>query len=570
MKIYQCCFCIIFLICGSYSFAQVPSVYPQNYFRDPLDIPIQLSANFGDLRSNHFHMGLDIRTQGRENLYVHAAADGYISRIKIEKWGYGKAIYITHPNGFTTLYAHLNTFYEALENYIEDKQYKDQQWAQDIDIPAGLFPVTKGQFIALSGNTGGSAGPHLHFEIRDTKTDNNLNPELFGFNIPDNAAPVIYGLYWYDRRYSTYLAEAKSIPVKAAGNTYNTVSKIVKVGSPLLSLGIRTMDKYSGSPFRFGIYQSELWMDDSLLHAFQLNNFSYDDTRYINACIDYTRYMKDGVFVQHLATLPGNKLNIFSEAGGSGVIILSDTIAHKINIAVKDIHGNTSRIEFFIQYDKNLERQLPTQVNAAALVPGHPGEINTANARAKFSALSFYDTLSLVLMEQASAKPNAASALIGIHNYFVPVHDSFSIALKTTLPAVQYLRSRVVMQLQSNRHKEIAKPIWNGDWASAKFNRLGFVQLLIDTIPPAIKAIGWQSGTKFTTQKTLRLRCTDELDEIATFNAELDGQWLLFAEKNDDFIYTFDDHCPRGLHTLVVTVIDKAGNTTEQRFKFTR
>ena len=130
-----------------------------------MNIPIQLVSNFGELRTDHFHMGLDIRTQSRENLPVFAAADGYVSRIKIEKYGYGKAIYITHPNGYTTLYGHLNSFYNVLENYLESKQYKEKKWEQDFDLPANMFHVTKGQFIANSGNTGGSQGPHLHFEI---------------------------------------------------------------------------------------------------------------------------------------------------------------------------------------------------------------------------------------------------------------------------------------------------------------------------------------------------------------------------------------------------------------------
>src|SRR3954451_17526096 len=168
---------LIFLSLNSIlSFAPVNSqglfssdVYPQGYFRNPLGIPIQLAANFGELRTNHFHMGFDIRTQQRENLPVYAAAQGYVSRIKIEKSGFGRAIYISHPNGYTTLYAHLNDFYEELNSYVKDKQYADKQWEQEIDLKPNQFPVEKGQIIAYSGNTGGSEGPHLHFEIRDTK-----------------------------------------------------------------------------------------------------------------------------------------------------------------------------------------------------------------------------------------------------------------------------------------------------------------------------------------------------------------------------------------------------------------
>ena len=170
---------VILLSIGFTLFAQ--KNYPQNYFRNPMNIPMDLSANFGELRSNHWHMGLDIRTQQRENLSVYAAAEGYVSRVKVEPGGFGQAIYITHPNGYTTLYAHLNAFYPALQQYVKDQQYKLESWAVDIQVPANMFPVIKGTYIAKSGNTGGSQGPHVHFEIRDSETERCLNPLLFKF-----------------------------------------------------------------------------------------------------------------------------------------------------------------------------------------------------------------------------------------------------------------------------------------------------------------------------------------------------------------------------------------------------
>src|SRR5215216_4132705 len=181
-----------------------PQGYPQNYFRNPLNIPMQLVANFGELRANHWHMGLDIRTQQKVNLPVYAAAEGYIARVKIEPGGFGRAIYINHPNGYTTLYAHLNNFFPALEQYVKTEQYKLESWEVELEIPQNLFPVSKGSFIAYSGSTGGSQGPHVHFEIRDTKTDECLNPLLFGFPIADVVPPTISRLAMYDRNRSVY------------------------------------------------------------------------------------------------------------------------------------------------------------------------------------------------------------------------------------------------------------------------------------------------------------------------------------------------------------------------------
>ena len=545
------------------------SSYPQNYFRNPLDIPIQLVANFGELRPNHFHMGLDIRTQGRENLPVYAAADGYISRIKIEQYGYGNAIYITHPNGYTTLYAHLNTFYTALADYIKAKQYKEQSWAQDFELPAGLFNVTKGQFIAYSGNTGGSAGPHLHFEIRDTKTGNNLNPQLFGFNIVDKQPPVIYKLFWYNRQYSTYQLPGKQIAIAKKGAAYTTAGKIIKVNSPVISLGITTEDLNPSTPFKIGIYSATLWMDDSILNDFKMDNFSYTDTRYLNASIDYSKYIKEKVYVQYLAQLPGNQLKIFDPEVSNGVIILADTMPHNIKIVVKDVYGNTSILNFQIQLQQPFSNYMYPE-NAQALLPEHENIVTGKNVKVLFSKNAFYDAVPFVLSEFTATNNNSASAVIGLHNYTVPVHDSFTVQIKTTLASNNFLKNYVVMQLTRGSGKVTVKGIWTGDWMTAGFKSLGNVQLLIDTVPPTVTPVAWKNGANLSTAKAIILKCKDDVDDINSFTALLDGKWLLFSANNDNYTYRFDEHCAKGLHTLTVTITDIAGNTTTQNFTFTR
>jgi hypothetical protein len=233
-------------------------------------------------------------------------------------------------------------------------------------------------------------------------------------------------------------------------------------------------------------------MDDSLLNAFQLNDFSYPDSRYINACTDYSVYVKTNSFIQHLSTLPGNLLKVFSEAGGTGEIILKDTTVHKISIALKDVHDNTTSINFLLQYNSALQQNITYPSNAKPLVPRRSDSVIGKNVKAFFSATSFYDAVSFQLAENASTSPNAVSPMVALHNYTVPVQDSFTVQLKTTKLLTASLKDRVVMQLISNKHKEVTKGIWNGDWMIAKFNRLGFVQLLLDTIAPVIKPVGWQ------------------------------------------------------------------------------
>jgi len=568
MKIPVHLFIACLLLYPGFIFSQ--QQYPKNYFRNPLDIPIQLAANFGELRPDHFHMGLDIRTQGRENLPVYASADGYISRIKIEKWGYGKAIYITHPNGFVTLYAHLNSFYSPLEDFVKKHAYDEESWEQDINFEPGSFPVKKGQFIALSGNTGGSAGPHLHFEIRDKKTGNNFNPQLFGLGIADNIAPVIEKLFIYDRRYSTSESVVKQVALKASGNSYTTQPPIVKTGTPMLSFGVTAEDKSSNSTFKFGIYQAELWMDDSLINAFQLNDFSYDETRYVNACIDYSKYKRQNVYVQYLSILPGNRLKIFSEAGGPGKIALHDTLPHRIGINIKDVNGNAARLTMMLQFDGSLQQQPGFSAGAPRVFPNQPNTVKSKNAQFSFPETAFYDTALLVVQEEPAGTKNAASAAIVLPQN-IPVHGYYTAQIKTSLSKGDPLRNHVIMFLTNGKSKDAVKGTWNGDFMYGNFKKFAVLQLMIDTVPPTIKPVGWKEGSNLKAQQSLKLHCTDQFDEVAFFSARLEnGQWLLFAKKDDDFIYYFDQYCPPGPHTLTVTVTDKAGNKSEAELAFTR
>lgn len=560
-------FIVFFILC---SFINAQN-YPQNYFRSPLNIPLQLAANFGELRADHFHMGLDIRTQGKENLPVFAAADGYVSRVEVSEYGFGKAIFIVHPNGYTTVYGHLNNFFPALNDFVKNKQYEDESWQQDDSLQPGLFKVFKGQLIAYSGNTGASAGPHLHFEIRDSKTGNNLNPELFGFNIPDKIPPAIYSLSWYDRRYSTYQSGPKTIAVKGKAGIYNTVNKVIKIGSPLISLGISAEDKNETSPFMFGIYSAELRLDDSLIFAFELSNISYDETRYVNACIDYKTWASSKKYIQHLSILPGNDLPIFTSTPSRGLIIINDTSLHNISVNISDVYGRTSNINFQIQYSDSLQQNISYTPNAKPILPDQENVIHGNYFEAAFRKNAFYDGVPFTFSESLNKMPNTASPLIVLHNYLVPVHNRYTIKIKTSLPANDSLRNRTIMQFVSGNHKDIVKGEWQGDWMQSSSRRLGNIQLVTDTIPPVIQFIGWKNGLKIlSTQRSLHIKCTDNMEEVESFKATLDGQWLMFVKKSNDFIYSFDEHCTKGPHQLVITVSDVAGNISEQSFSFTK
>ncbi|HLX66099.1 MAG TPA: M23 family metallopeptidase, partial [Puia sp.] len=356
----------------SFSSLFVAAEYPQHDFRDPLGIPMSLAANFGELRPNHYHMGLDIRTQHRENLPVYAAADGYIARVQIEPFGFGQAIYIRHPNGYTTVYGHLNRFIPALAAYVEQQQYRQQSWTVDLTIPAGQFPVKQGEQIAWSGNTGGSQGPHLHFEIRLTAAGINLNPLLFGLPVEDRVPPKITRLAWYDGGQGIYEQQAHVLPVQLGRLP---AGAILTVPVARIGFAISASDAQSDSLNPNGIYRAILEEDNRPVLGFQLDHISYDDTRNINAHIDYKTRATGGPFLQQLFFLPGYPFpsiyRVPGPAGGfdpaaragdtaqrtriagrpaDGFIDLSDGRAHAIGIVVSDTRDNRTRIGFTVQY----------------------------------------------------------------------------------------------------------------------------------------------------------------------------------------------------------------------------
>lgn len=559
-------FCkLLFIICIIHTMTiHAQNNYPQNYFRNPLNIPMQLAANFGAVRSNHFHMGLDLRTNSQENLPVVAAADGFVSRIKVERYGFGNAVYITHPNGYTTVYAHLNTYFEQLAEYVKERQYKDEKWEQDITFSPGQFPVTKGQTIALSGNTGGSAGPHLHFEIRDTKTEECINPLLFGFNIPDRVVPTISGLYWYDRRFSTYEPGANGIAVKKAGNGYTT--DIIQVSSPEISLAVKAADK-ANQGFNLGIYQAELLMDGQTVYSFSIDKVSYDDTRYLNGCIDYTKFARDKMSIQHLSTLPGMRLKNYHSSGSTGIIHLEDDSIHTIEIILKDINGNTSKLTTKVRFDRNSEAMALTD---KTIKPNEGKTFTSENAEISLSKNAVYDLMNFKMLEKPAARADAISNTVILQTSYIPVHDQYTLKIRPGRKLSADERGKVVMLFDYGSDTDAVKGKWNGDRVEGEFNRLGTAVLLLDESLPSVSA-GWKEGTLITSS-TLRLKGTTKVGDIVSFRAELDGKWLRFARVKNDFVYVFDEKCPKGsgMHILKVTTTNTAGNSNTQTFTFQR
>ena len=564
---------IIFLIATVFSighaFAQLLPVrtYTQNYFQWPINAQKALAANFGELRPNHYHMGLDCRSDQQVNKDVYAAADGYVAKVKVEPWGFGQAIYINHPNGMTTLYAHLNSFYSELDKYVEEQQYKQQSWAVYLDIPAGMFPVKKGEVIAKSGSTGGSMGPHLHFEVRDTKSDKVINPLLLGFPIRDNVAPDILRLAVYDRCLSTYEQSPKIYSLRRVGNNYVPTSGTITVNTDKVSFAITAWDKYTGSTNQNGIYEAEMKVDGVPVSGFQLTDIGYDETRYLNANIDYKTRATGGPWLQHLSKLPGYNTGVYITDGSNGVVTLQKGTPKKISIIASDPQGNSSELDFTVQLGTINETNKNNTDDRSKEF--HPGFLNVfENEKVKFylPEEAIYDSFSFRYKELASSTGNN---IFQLHNATVPLQKYFTVNIKGNFSADD--TNHVVMKRSYGSKTDYATAKKTGDWYSADFREFGNYQLLADNTPPVVTPSGFYNGMNASNLRRIVFSITDNSEDLASFSALLDGEWLRFSnDKGRNFIYNFDEHCPPGKHTLIITATDLAGNVTEKSYTFTR
>lgn len=542
----------------------------RNYFRSPLDIPMKLSANFGELRPDHWHMGLDIRTNARENLPVHAAADGYITHVGIRSAGYGRFIVINHPNGTSTLYAHLNDFKPELETYVTDQQYKQESWAVELDFTKNQFPVTKGLFIASSGNTGGSQGPHLHFEIIETASQKRLNPLLFNFYLQDFVPPTLLRLAVYDRSKSIYSQTPVLYSLKNTDSGYIIPrQELIKTGFDKISFGIQAYDRIEKGGSVDGIYSAKLTLDDKPVISFVLDSIGFEERVYMNAHIDYRYDYRGGPYLQLLTVLPGNRSNVYKEFSSDGLIQFSDTDLHSVNIDVRDAHNNISQLNFFIRYDDSLASPM-TSMPASKLVPGKLNLVEKTDFKMRLPERALYDTLPSYYYKNNSLPKNALSGAHQLNDPSYPLHGEATVSIKPDLPIPDDISDKIIIQRTAGTTNIRKATIRNG-WVSADFGDFGTFQVFADLIPPEINAPGKGDTINLSSSSRIVFIPTDNFAAIRKFRGELDGQWLRFTnDKGRNWIYKFDERCPYGIHELTVNVTDVAGNNTIKTWWFRR
>jgi hypothetical protein len=561
----------MYLIGFALYLAGQPLSTPKYYFRNPVALPMELSANFGELRADHWHMGLDIRTNAKVNQPVFAAAEGYISSIGVRPQSFGRFIIINHPNGLSTLYAHLNDFFPGLEKYVTEQQYKKESWAIELQFAENQFPVTKSQFIAFSGNTGGSQGPHLHFEIFDTRTEKRLNPLLLGFPVEDDVRPTIVRLAMYDRSRTVYGQSPVFFAVKNTDSGYIIPQMpVIKTGLNKISFAVQAYDKMNNSKSPDGIYSARLFFDDEPKVQFVMDSIDYDETVYINAQADYTYRDNGGAWLQHISRLPGVHGNVYRDLNGDGIIELANPNIHQVNIEVRDAYNNIASLNFMIQYNDSLPKNVLQNFSEPRFIPNLVNELKKPDFEMLLPATTLYDTTSALYYRTNSTSTYSVSAVHRVNDPSVPMHNDVTVKIKPNLIIPDEWKDKLIIQ-RSMSGTTIRKAQWQEGWLTAKFGDFGIFQAFADVLPPQINNLGKGDTVDLSPASRIVFTPTDNFGVIKSFRAELDSQWIRFTnDKGRNWIYNFDERCPFGVHHLKVTVEDLVGNKTIEEWWFKR
>jgi hypothetical protein len=516
-------------------------------FRPPLDIPLNLSGNFGEFRTNHFHSGLDIKTQGREGLPVYAVTHGCVSRIKVSGYGFGNVVYIDHPNGYTTVYAHLSEFKEPIASYLRESQYELEEWEVDLYPGKNRLCVDSSAVIALSGNSGSSSGPHLHFEVRETESEHPVNPLLWNFPVADTRAPLVKGIQL------TPLSDSSEISGTRRSQLFETMASTGKVAlkrtSPIpvsgaFGVGVHTIDLLDNNSNSCGIYRIVVTVDGEEVYEQRIDRLDFGVKRYMNAHADYQLLKKEKKSIHRTFTLPDNRLPIYKTIRGNGALSVALGVSSTIAVEVFDVHGNASSVSFSV-------------IGSPAKTKGDESQVLPEGAR-----LFQYDTVNsirtdscdvfvpegrlfddaLCWIEPVARRSTPYSSHYQIGNRYEPLNDNVLVAIRpSSIPEGKENKLLMVnYDPDRQRYRAVGGELINGE-VSARIMEFGEFAVAIDDTPPAVSIVRFS-------RSYVECKVTDDLSGVDFIRAECDGQWirmhydpkrnLLWHNASDDGIIT--------------------------------
>ena len=525
----------------------------------PLDIPIQLSGTFGEFRNNHFHAGLDIRTQGRQGLSVKSVRSGWVRRVRISVSGYGKALYIDHPDGTTSVYAHLKKFAPKIEAYVKEKQYQKESFTIQLFPKINELPIEAGEIIAYSGNTGGSYGPHLHFEMRETKGQLPINAMRYPLDIEDTLRPQIQNFYLYNS--ISPFGSRKEYPLLRKNDSVYTTAGISASGK--VNVGVRLFDRQNRSYNKNGIYSASVRLNGIEYFSYQMDRMSFTDAKYINVLIDYPELAKSKRRIQRLVAHPEQKLSFLKNLTGSGELEIESGKSYQLLVEIKDYQQNTTKVEAYLTGSSDqIEQDTPIEYS---LKPSKDYLYDFEDKSVYFPKESFFDPV-VLKVENRGDTLQVGRNEYPLRNayevkYKIPEADSLALAQSF----LAFINRKGGTDFFTANRKE---GFWQG-----KSKTLGSYVSSRDSVAPNIKAVNFKSGQWLSNYSFLRFKISDDYSGLKKFRGEINGRWILLEHepKNNSLIYDFGDlEFEEALHELTIEAEDQVGNKTVFKRDFFR
>ena len=558
---------ILILLFASFT-SSAQNKYPTNYFRSPLDISLHLSGTFGELRNNHFHAGVDIKTKRKTGFPVYATADGYVSRIKVAIWGYGKAIYISHPNGYTSVYAHLSKFGDGIQEYVKNIQYKKESYETGNIYPVeNEIVIKKGQIIAYTGRTGGFVAPHLHYEIRDTKTEHIINPLLFGLKIQDSIAPRINKLIAYPigegSRINRSVKKQTLAIKKDSLNNYRT-NRISASGS--IGFGINVYDLLGKELNKNGVYSIEMKVNGKRHYYHDVETFSFAESKYINLLIDYPYFATYKNRIQKTFREKETKLSIYEDLVKDGFVDVKEGFSYKVEIIAKDFKGNRSSVKIPIIGVKSESILLQEKdTTNYKILKNKFQKFTEGGVTVAFPKNTFYKDIFIDF--------SVNGKLATIHKPTIPLNKSFTITFDSTMYRKSEVNNIYIANINNKKYPYYQNTRKREDKLFTTTKTLGKYTLLIDNELPKIYNLNFKNNNWISKLNYLTIKISDTQSGIKSYEAFIDDEWILmeYDVKKKKLSYNFSDKKLVGSkHIFKLVVSDNVGNTNTYNATFYR
>lgn len=549
---------LIFLVISNLNYSQ--SILPTENIRSPLDGTLDISGTFCEIRSNHFHTGVDLRTGGVEGKPVYAIADGYVSRININTYGYGNAVYITHPNGLTSVYAHLSAFNPAIHAVLREKQYQLRSWEVDFKPDSNLLNVKKGDVIAYSGNSGGSLGPHLHFEIRRTETEEWINPLLLNLPYKDSKAPQFKRLRVYvsndsllhERTYKDY-----TLKLFSSGN-YGVADGSPVKASGFVGFGVDVQDFQDLSGFRNDIHQMKLIVNRQVIYHIQFDSIPITHARYVNAHTDYQEYMVNNKRIHRAFQLVNLPLTNYLQLINRGILSSSVKKTIPITIEISDFKGNKAKLVFDLHIEPSGKAVTHSHQHINCQLSHF---ISLSPVTVRISEGTFYEDVDVEFKLYDTLNVYKLPYL-RLGNVYTPVHKEIDIEVELNTIPDAWEDKLVLIQFNYKNKPKAYELRHQNQTYYARIKDLGLFTLWPDVKAPVIYGGNMKDSSSLSINTTLEIKVEDNLSGIRKFDCYMDDEWFLmeYDYKKNLLFHKAEGRVTPGWHRFLIQVEDIVGN----------